>query len=299
MKIAITTPTGHIGSRLVDELLSKGGHELVLLCRDPAKVKHFTDRGAKAAAGSLEDSQYVGEATKGADLLFWLTPPRFDAEDFRAYQNQLGDIAAATVRENGIKRVVHLSSFGAQHADGTGPIAGLHDIEQKLNAAAKDVGGSVTHLRPASFFENLFMSVPTIQSDGAMYMPIPGDLAFPMIATSDIAKVAAEVISDGSWQGVNVRELLGPKDYSINDAARIIGEVAGKEVKHVQVPYEATLEAMKGMGLSESLASKYVEMYQGLENGKVSAEAPRSAASTTPTKLEDFAKQYIAPALKG
>lgn len=299
MKIAITTPTGHIGHALVENLLKQGGHEVLLLCRDLSKVKQFTDRGATAVQGSQEDGEYVLRATQGADVLFWLTPPKHDAEDFRAYQNTLGDIAAAAVRKNQIKRVVHLSSFGAQHADGTGPIAGLHDIEQKLNAAAQEIGGSVTHLRPASFFENLFMSVPTIKSDGAMYMPIPGDLSFPMIATRDIAAVAADVLTDGSWQGVQVRELLGPKDYSVNDAARIIGQVAGKEVKHVQVPYAATLEAMKAMGLSQSLAGKYVEMYQGLENGKVAAESPRDAKSTTPTSLEDFAKHVIAPALLG
>ena len=298
MKIAITTPTGHIGSGLVEHLQNKGGHELTLLCRDPEKVKHFTSRGADARQGSLEDADYVNKATEGVDVLFWLTPPKMDAEDFRAYQNKLGDIAADAVRKNGIKRVVHLSSFGAQHADGTGPIAGLHDIEKKLNAAASEVGGSVTHLRPASFYENLFMSVPTIQSDGAMYMPIPGDLAFPMIATSDISAVAAEVIADESWSGVNVRELLGPRDYSINDAAKIIGDATGKEVKHVQVPYEAAKGAMLQMGLGESVVDKYVEMYQGLENGKVVAEFPRDDKATTPTTLEDFAKAAIAPALQ-
>lgn len=299
MKIAITTPTGNIGSGLVEHLLKQGGHELTLLCRDPAKVKDFTSRGAKAEAGNLEDADYVRRATEGAEVLFWLSPPKLDAEDFRAYQNRLGDIAADAVRKNHIKRVVHLSSFGAQHADGTGPIAGLHDIEHKLNAAAKEVGGNVTHLRPASFYENLFMSVPTIKSEGAMYMPIPGDLAFPMIATRDISAAAAEVISDESWSGINVRELLGPKDYSINDAAKIIGQVAGKPVKHVRVPYDAAKGAMQQMGLSENVAGKYVEMYQGLENGKVAPEAPRNEKSNTPTTLEDFAKAAIAPALKG
>lgn len=298
MKIAITTPTGHIGSGLVEQLLQQGGHELTLLCRDPGKVKAFTDRGAKAVPGSLEDADYARNATEGVDVLFWLTPPKFDAADLRAYQNHLGDIAADAVRKNSIRRVVHLSSLGAHHADGTGPIAGLHDIENKLNAAAKDIGGSVTHLRPASFYENLFMSLPTIQLDGAVYMPIPGDLAFPMIATRDISAVAADVIADESWNGVNVRELLGPRDYSINDAARIIGDAAGKEVKHVQVPYEAAKGAMLQMGLGESVVDKYVEMYQGLENGKVVAEFPRDDKATTPTTLEEFAKTAIAPALK-
>ncbi|MCA8916682.1 MAG: NmrA family NAD(P)-binding protein [Planctomycetes bacterium] len=297
MNFAITTPTGHIGSQLTERLLKQGGHKITLLCRDAGKVKQFTDKGAKAIQGDLSDAEYVANATKGADALFWLTPPKMDAPDFRDYQNKMGEVAASAVRKNKIKRVVHLSSFGAQHADGTGPIAGLHDIELKLNSAAKEIGGNVTHLRPASFFENFFMSVPTIKSDGAMYMPVPGDTKFPMIATRDIAAVAAEVLTDTSWTGVKVRELLGPKDYSINDAAKAIGDALGKEVKHVQVPYEATLQAMTSMGVGQSLAGKYVEMYQGIEKGLVKAEFPRDAKATTPTLFEDFARQAIVPAV--
>lgn len=299
MKIAITTPTGNIGSGIVEHLLKQSGHELTLLCRDPGKVKHFTDRGAKPVQGDLEDADFVRSATEGADALFWLTPPKVDAPDFRAYQNKLGENAAAAVRKNNIKRVVHLSSIGAQHADGTGPIAGLHDTEQKLNAAAKDIGGSVTHLRPAFFQENLFMNVPTIKSDGAMYAPIPGHLPLPMIATRDISPVAAQLLTDTSWSGINVRELLGPRDYTNDEAAKILSEVAGKEVKHVQVPYEAAKGAMLQMGLGESLVDKYMEMYQGFESGKVAAEQPRNETTATPTTLEDFARTAIAPALKG
>lgn len=299
MKIAIATPTGNIGSALVDQLLSAGGHDLTLLCREPAKVEKFTARGAKAAQGSLEDADFVRRATEGADALFWLSPPRFDAPDFRAYQNQLGDNAAAAVRANNIRRVVNLSSFGAQHADGTGPIAGLHDIEQKLNAAAGAIDGSVTHLRPAAFYENLFMSLPTIQSDGAIYMPISGDVAYPMLATRDIAATAARVIADESWSGINVRELLGPRDYSGNDAARLIGEAIGKEVKHVQVPGEAAKAAMMQMGISENVADRFVEMYGAIEKGHVTSEQPRTQDSTTSTTLEDFVANALAPALKG
>jgi uncharacterized protein YbjT (DUF2867 family) len=299
MKIAITAPTGHIGSRLVENLLNKGGHELTLLCRHPEKVKQFTDKGAKAVQGDLSDGEYVVRATEGADLLFWLTPPKFDEPDFRAYQNRMGDIAAEAVRKNHIQRVVHLSSIGAQHADGTGPIAGLHDIELKLNAAAEDVSGSVTHLRPASFYENYFMSLDGIKSQGAVYMPVPGDARMAMIATRDIGDAAAEVVTDESWSGVNVRDLLGPKDYSFDEVAKIIGDAAGKEIKHVQVPGEAMLQAMQQMGVNENTARVYLEMYEAVPKGLLTPASARDDRSTTSTTFEEFAKQAIVPALQG
>lgn len=297
MKIAITTPTGNIGSWLVENLLHKGGHELLLLARDPAKVRKFTDRGAQVIKGDLNDPEYVTRATRGVDLLFWLTPPKFDAENFRAYQARLGDIAAAAIRANRIPRVVNLSSIGAQHAADNGPIAGLHAVEQKLNAAVREVSGSICHLRPAAFFENFFMALGSIRGDGAIYLPVPGDAKLAMIATRDIADVAARVITDPAWKGVQVRELYAG-EYSHDQAARIIGEALGKPVKHVAVPPEAAQQALMQFGASEDTARTFVEMYQAIPKGLLRPEFPREKAVITPTTLDQFARAALAPALQ-
>lgn len=299
MKIAITTPTGHIGGGLAKHLLESGGHELTLICRDPAKLADHAKRGAKVVKADLENRDEVIRATAGAEAVFFLCPPKFDAADLRAYQNKVGDNFAAAVRTNKLKRVVFLSSFGAQHKSGTGPIAGLHDIEQKLNAASKEVGGSALHLRPASFMENWFMNVDSIKAQGAVYAPIPADASMPQIATQDIARVAAEVITDTKWSGTQVRELLGPRDYSFKDSVKIIADAIGKPVNFVQVPGDAAVQSMTGMGLSKNVASSYVEMYDGVAKGIVRSEHPRKAENSTPTTFEQFTKSALVPAIKG
>ncbi|MCB9931790.1 MAG: NmrA family NAD(P)-binding protein [Planctomycetes bacterium] len=296
MKIAVTTPTGNIGSWLVDNLLHEGGHDLVLLCRDPSRVRRFLERGAEVRKGDLNDPEYVVDATCGVDLLFWLTPPRFDAEDFVAFQRKLGDIAATAVRANRIPRVVNLSSIGAQHPAGHGPIAGLHAIEQKLNDAVREVGGSICHLRPAAFYENFFAALPGIRTDGAIYMPVPGDARVALIGTRDIAEAAARVVTDISWQGIRVIELLGPETLSHDEIARIIGEALGRKVRHVQVPAEDAVRALQQFGASENTARTFVEMYEAIPRGLLEPEFPREQAIVTPTTLEEFARAAIAPA---
>ena len=48
MKIAITTPTGHVGSAVADFLLDFGGDISVkLLGRRPENLRRFVERGAK------------------------------------------------------------------------------------------------------------------------------------------------------------------------------------------------------------------------------------------------------------
>ncbi len=298
MKIAITTPTGHIGRQLAQLLLDKGGHELTLLCRDPAKCKDLTDRGAKVIQCDQENAEQVIRGTEGADAVFFVCPPKFDAEDLRAFQNKVGDNMAAAIRKNSLKRVVFISSIGAQHADGTGPIAGLHDIEAKLNKAARDVAGNVTHLRPAFFMENWFMNADSIKQQGAVYAPISPDVKLPMIATADIAQVAASVLTDTSWKGINVRELVGPHEYSYADGAKIIGQATGKPVQFQQVPADAARDSMTQMGLSANVAGNYVQMYDGFNKGLVKPEKSSQPENVTQTTLEEFAKQKIGPALR-
>ena len=75
--IAITTPTGKIGSQVTQRLLEAAENkdiQLVLLARHPETMQHFVARGARVEQGSLDDPEFVVRATRDADTLFWLTP---------------------------------------------------------------------------------------------------------------------------------------------------------------------------------------------------------------------------------
>lgn len=80
MKITVTTPTGHIGSKLSNLLLDRGA-EVTVIARDPAKVKDLAGRGAHVVAGEHSDPAVVKRAIEGADSLFWLNPPNYTTKD--------------------------------------------------------------------------------------------------------------------------------------------------------------------------------------------------------------------------
>ncbi len=290
MKYAITTPTGHIGARIT-ELLLDAGRDVTLLVRDASKVSAFTARGATAVEGSLEDEEYVTRATAGATALFWLTPPNFGTPDLRAYQNRLGDIAAHAISENTIEYVVNLSSLGAHSSEGNGPVNGLHDVEQKLNATA----AHITHLRPTSFYENTLNSLGSIKESGAMYLPISGAVSIPVIATRDIGTYAAAVLTTLDWTGQRAHHLYGPKELSHDDVAAAFEGILETPVAHVQVPPEAALAAMTGMGLTVDLAGQYVELYGSLGTGHFMSGCgePDYRGDTT---FEDFVREVARPA---
>jgi len=295
MKIAITTPTGNIGRELTKRLLDKGGHELILLARSPDKLTREQVRGAKVVKTDLGDAASVKKATQGADALFFLCPPSFSVPDYRAYYVGLAKNGAEAVKANKIKHTVLLSSVGAHLSQGTGPILGLHDAEKIFAQVTK----GLTILRPAWFMDNNLWHIDSIKNMNSIFMPLSGDVTVPMIATVDIADRAARVITGPVPSRPTIVSLHGPKDYSMDECARIISRVIGKEVKHVQVPPAKAKEAMIGMGASENVADTMLEMEAGFQAGKITDEAKRSPETTTPTTFETFVKNMLGPGLKG
>ena len=157
-----------------------------LLGRRPDKLQGYVDRGAEVAVGQ-DDVDYLVNATRGVDTLFWATPPGYGSDDVRAFQNRLGKAAATAIGANKIPRVVNLSSVGRRNDTGVGPINGLHNVEVLLNRRGRDI----THLRPGFFFENLLWQVDSIRKWGRISLPLSGTRNYPMIATRDIGRVAA------------------------------------------------------------------------------------------------------------
>ena len=132
--------------------------------------------------------------------------------------------------------------------------------------------------------------ITVIKHEGINGDSVAPDLAVPMIATHDIADVAAKALKARDWEGVVVRELLGPRDLTYSEATRILGERIGKpDLNYVQISYAEMAKALVQAGLSESFAGLYVEMTRSFNEGKVKPSEDRKPENTTPTRFEDFA----------
>lgn len=290
MKVTVTTPTGNIGSKLTDLLLSAPEAQVTVLARNPQKVKHLATRGARVVPGDQLDPASVDKALEGAEVLFWLTGMDYTATDVLARYRTFGDAAADALRRHPGLRVVHLSSLGAQLPENTGPIRGLHYAEQKLNAAGRDV----THLRANYFMENVISSLPTIMSDGAIYSSIPGSISLEQVATSDIAAAAAHYLLNGP-RGHHVVDVFGPGRITFDEVANQVGEVIGKPVKHVQISPDALRAALIGQRLTADVAEQLVELDDAIAKAIVTARVGDAQWQGT-TTFAKFAREVIKPA---
>lgn len=286
--------TGHTGTVLAHRLLDRN-RRVRVVGRSADRLRPFTSRGAEAAVGSMEDAGFLEKALAGARAAYLLLPPNLETRTFRAYQERLAAGLARAVESARVGHVVTLSSIGAHLSRGNGPIAGLHELEQRLGSVT---GLAALHLRAGFFMENHLMSAGMVKQ-GFMGGAIRADVPMAMIATADIGEVAAGRLGALDFTKQGSLELMGPRDVTMAQAAAAIGKAIGKpDLQYVALPYDEARKGLVGMGLTEELAGLYVEMARGFNEGIVKATQPRSPATTTPTSIETFAEKVFAPAFR-
>jgi uncharacterized protein YbjT (DUF2867 family) len=282
--ITVMGATGNTGKKITEALLV-AGERVRSLGRSEGKLADLKRSGAEILACDATGVTLLTKAFGGVQAVYTLLPTDRQSPDYQARQKQEGEAIVKAIRESGVSYVVALSSLGADLSEGTGPIRGLHEQEERLRQL-KDT--NVLLLRPGSFFENFYEYLGLVKHQGMIADSVATDLALPMVATRDIADVAATALKARDWRGIVVRELLGQRDLTYAEATRILGERVGKpDLRYVQVSYSDMVEALEQAGLSESFAALYVEMTRAFNEGKV--KASRTPENTTPTRFEDFA----------
>lgn len=284
--ITVMGATGHTGNEIT-KLLLNAGEKVRALGRSESKLAELKSAGADPLAGDPTDPDFLTEAFRNADAIYTLLPFDPRSPDYHSQQSRLGEAIVKAVRGAGVHYVVFLSSVGADPPAGTGFIASLHAQEQRLRDL---VGTHVLILRPGSFFENFYASLDLIRHQEINGDSVAPDVRIPMIATRDIADVAAKALIARDWKGVVVRELLGQRDLSYAEVTRTIGERIGKPtLAYVQFPYADMAKALTQMGFSEDFASSHIELTRALNEGRVTSREGRTSANTTPTRFEEFA----------
>lgn len=282
---------GNITSKAAHILL-KQGHKVRVIGRKAESLAALKAAGAELAIGDAGNADFLAQSFKGATAIYTMIPPNYASNAFRAWQNQIGGNIAEAVKQSGVKRVVNLSSIGAHLPDGTGPIAGLHDLEQKLNAIA---GLDLLHLRPGYFMENHFNALGTILPFGVYADMIDGSVPIGTIATQDIAAVLARELANIRGAGSRVLHLRSPKLTTQDEAAAILGAAIGKpDLKHVRADPAQAKAGMTAHGLSQNMADLFEEMSVAISGSEFNRAFADGPTEITPTTLETWAPTFAA-----
>lgn len=288
MKIIVTGSLGNIGKKLTTELLN-AGNQVTVVTSSADRKSEIEALGAVAAVGYVCDAEFLAQTFIGSDAVFAMTPPNLGGQNVVANTTNAGKAFAEAFKTANVKKVVMLSSIGADLPNGNGPIEGLYHIEQIYNGLENI---DITFLRAGYFFTNYYNDVPMIKNAGIMGSNLPASTKIPLVHPHDIAIAAAEELQKAS-EGKNIRYIVS--DFrSAADVAENIGKAIGKpELPWVEFSDEEALNGMTQAGVPAEIAQLYTDMGAGLKNGKIGADFEKNGAVTDgKIKLEDFANEY-------
>jgi len=282
--ITVMGASGNTG-RVIAETLLEQGEKVRVLGRSAEKLKEFERQGAEVMIGDMTDAAHLTAAFRGAEAVYTLIPPHPGSTDFRSYQHQISQAVVEAIRASGVRYVV---SLGTIVESTTCPAAGVSSHEDRLKSLH---GVNTLALHAGFFFENHFLGLAGIKHKGINGSPIGPDVAIAMVATRDIAAVAARALRQRDFKGFVVRELLGERDLTMRQVTQILGNRIGKpNLPYVQLSPADFIAGLLQMGLSQNFAREVEQAFSGINEGHSRSKEGRRPENTTPTRFEEFAE---------
>jgi uncharacterized protein YbjT (DUF2867 family) len=278
--------TGHTGAATA-EALRAAGHPVRVLGRRAEQGEAWRRKGCEVAVADLADPAALAGALQGVRGAYLLSPPNMGAADFLADRRAFLEKVVEGLKRARVPSLVFLSSIGAQHAAGTGPIVTANRAEQALRGLAP----SVTFIRAAYFVENWGSVIGLAKGQGILPFFSAIDQKFPQVCARDIGAAAARALA-APGDGTRVVELAGREDWSVEDVAAALGALLGKPVKAVSAPVEAAQAGLQQAGVPAEMARLYAEMYRGIASGLVVHERPQEVVRGT-TQLADALRPLV------
>lgn len=277
--------TGRVGSALVRALLANG-RTVRAVVRNADKAARLQRVGADVAVADFADAGALRSAFSGGDSVFILTAEDPASHDGIAEGTAFLEMCREAMQAAGTKRIIGLSSSGAQHATGTGFLTLSYRMEHAFDGMAVEK----TFVRPSYYYSNWMISLPLARESGVLPTFFPVDFAIPMIAPEDVARFAAAVFA-GEVKAEMVHDITGPHSYTASDIARMLGEVIGREVRALPVPEPEWVETLTHVGFSPANARSMAEMTAATLSGLTAVERK---PIVLPTAFPDYARQYLA-----
>ncbi len=292
--IVITGASGKTGSTTAELLLAEK-KPVRVIGRSLDHLKGLGDKGAQIMTGDQADERFLTSAFTGADAVYLLIPPKMDVKDPVKYYNEMIDVAVSAIKSSGIKKVVFLSSLGAELNSGTGPVLGLHDAELKLGTLKKV---DIVFLRAGYFMENMLMNIDLIRDRNINGNTISPRAPVQMVAAKDIGAKVAELLAKLDFTGHSIVELFGER-ISFSVATRIIAEKTGiPGLLYTQFSSGDSVDAMTGMGVSRGLAEAFVQMSNSISEGRIVSRTIDPLQPNAPTKFDKFVDEVFIPLFK-
>jgi NAD(P)H dehydrogenase (quinone) len=281
---AVTGVTGKVGGAVARTLLAQG-QRVRAVVRDAEKGRSWSTQGCDIAIASVEDSTGLTAAFDGVEGVFLMTPPNYDPEPGFPETHKGAAAIRQAIETSRPGKVVFLSTVGAQVAEHN-LLNNSKITEEMLRATSIPVA----LLRAAWFRENAAWDVEAARKGLIPSFLQPLDHPIPMVAASDIARTAAELL-DETWMGVRVIELEGPRRYSANDIAAGFSTLLERPVRTEAVPHDQWETLFRSQGMKHP--TPRIRMIDGFNEGWIDFESGEANSRKARTTLESVLRSLV------
>jgi NAD(P)H dehydrogenase (quinone) len=282
---AITGITGQVGGVVASQLLA-AGQRVRAIVRTVEKGEVWAKRGCQVAMAEINDATALQSAFSGVDAAFILLPPSFaPTKGFPEVAAMVAALQTALLAARP-RQVVCLSTIGAQATE----INLLTQLQMMERSLAK-LPLPVAFLRAAWFMENAAWDVePAVKTGVIPSFLQPLDKPFPMVATADIGRVAAELLRE-EWSGTRVVELEGPRRVTPNDIAATFAKLLGRAVKMEAIGRGQWEALFKAQGMADP--TPRMRMLDGFNEGWIEFEGGQDGSVKGVVELESVIGELL------
>jgi len=272
--LAVTGSTGAVGGR-VARILASSGHSQRLLARRPAKAP-AVDAAAVVPFVGYADHDSSVEALRGVSTLFMVSAA--EAADRLDQHRAFVDAAAAA----GVRHVVYTSFYGA--AEECVFTLGRDHFATEQHIAAS--GMDWTFLRDNFYLDFL---PEMVGEDGVIRGPA-GSGRLSAVTRDDVAACAAEVLAEPRAHIGMTYGLTGPEALTLEEAAAVIAERQGREVRFHDETVEEAYASRRQWPAPDWQYDAWVSTYTAIAAGEVESVTDDVLTLTgrPPTGLADY-----------
>lgn len=288
MKV-ILGASGQVGSAVIENLIKQNA-QIKAVVRNNKKTANLLNRGIQVSVADFFDQAALKESLKDGDSIFVITPESNHSSDVIGDAKKILKNLEAAIESTNIRKIIGLSSMGAQHSSGTGNLQMSYLLENSFN----NFLFPKIFIRPAYYFSNWLSYLPLIKEYGILPTFFPIDLKIPMISPGDVAKFASNLLIKDANES-QVFEIQGPETYSTRDVATILEEILSKKIEIQEIERDKWEETIKQIGFSNDATKNLIEMIEAVINGMAVTENKNSNLISLDTSLNEYFSNNIIP----
>jgi NAD(P)H dehydrogenase (quinone) len=236
--LLVTGATGKIGSAVTEQLLAHRDVKVrALVRRKDARSERLHRLGAEVVIADMFDPQQVESSVRGVDRIAYIPP-------WHPHVLNSGVLFATAAPRAGVEAIVGLTQWLASPAH---PAISTRQMWLLDRLFDRVPGVAHVTVNPGLFAFDYLLPLPLATLFGIFPWPMGGGRNAPA-SNEDIARVMVAGLLDPARHAGRTYHPTGPEMLSGDDMARILGEVAGRRVRHLDIPIPQMMKALRADG---------------------------------------------------